>query len=362
MPETNDFINKLLSRNNDELDGILSYAENKKSGNHISNIKREDADAILKEFDTQKNITKIDSLNKNSNEPLNLNSDAQKKVSHTPDIRKITISDSGSKKIISHNSPENKVAASDSYTENKILHSSYAKKANFTNSDNKKNASEISDVKVPVTVQLNSSEADLITPDIKTDSIPDSQSADCRNPDIKKPVLSDQCAKKSTSKTKAASKNISVSSVPHNFHHIHLQPEICDYISYKSICNNQPASSSLIPEETRKINKIEIKEEISTPKNEKEPEPPNQHEESQMPDTGISSSEKFLLEQEEKHPRFYFAIGISIFLLTLLGLASCIYIGLNALKTFTKNYNGAAITSYYENNKDISTLICEKTL
>ena len=81
-----------------------------------------------------------------------------------------------------------------------------------------------------------------------------------------------------------------------------------------------------------------------------------------MPDTGISSSEKFLLEQEEKHPRFYFAIGISIFLLTLLGLASCIYIGLNALKTFTKNYNGAAITSYYENNKDISTLICEKTL
>ena len=102
MPETNDFINKLLSRNNDELDGILSYAENKKSGNHISNIKREDADAILKEFDTQKNITKIDSLNKNSNEPLNLNSDAQKKVSHTPDIRKITISDSGSKKIISH--------------------------------------------------------------------------------------------------------------------------------------------------------------------------------------------------------------------------------------------------------------------
>ena len=361
MPETNDFITKLLSRNNDELDDILSYAENKKSENHISNIKTEDADAILKEFDRQKNIIKIDSLNKNSNKPLILNSDAQKKFSNTPDIQKITISDSVSKKIVSHNSTENKVSASDSYTKNKISHSSYVKKAAITNSDNKKIASEISDVREPFAVQLNSIEPNLNKPDIKTDIITDSQSTYCRNPDIQKSVLSDQCVKKSTSKTKSPSKNISVSSVPHNFHHIHLEPEICNYISYKSICDNQEVSNSLIPEETRKINKIEIKEENSTPKNEKEPEPPNQHEESQVPDTSIRSSEKFMLEQEEKHPRFYFAIGISIFLLTLLGLASCIYLGLNALKSFTKNYNEGSIISYYGDNDNISTLICEKT-
>ena len=355
MPETNDFINKLLSRNNDELDDILSYAENKKSESNIGNIKREDTDAILKEFDIQKDIIKTDSLNKNSNKPLHLNSDAQKKVSHTREIQKKTISDKASKKIILQNPVENKAAASDSRHKYKDSHSSHAKKSANTNPDNKKNALEIPAVK------SNPDKAGLITSDTKSAIITNSESADFGNTDIKKPAVSAYSDKKSTSKTKASSKNISDSSVPRNFHHIYLQPEICDYISYKSICDNNTTGNSLIPEETRKINKLEIKEEIPKAQNEKEPENPNPNEEPLIPDKVIPSYENFMSEQEEKHPRFYFILGISIFLLTLLGLASCIYLGINALRTFTDNYNENAATSYYENDINTSALICEKT-
>jgi len=133
-----------------------------------------------------------------------------------------------------------------------------------------------------------------------------------------------------------------------NFHHLLATSPLQDYISYESICGNNTVKKAILEDEAqpKKENTLPLKiDETSEPEEDSLPPPAasESFDAFEFAD-GVSNAEKFITEQGVKHPKIYFAIGISIFFLTLLGLASCIYLGITALKHFAQNYSETTVT------------------
>lgn len=136
-----------------------------------------------------------------------------------------------------------------------------------------------------------------------------------------------------------------------NFHHLLSPAPLQDYISYESLCGTATKSEAILEDKNTqsKENTLPLKtEEIKEPQEDSLP-PPTTNEpfdafEFTDTETPVSNAEKFITEQGVKHPRIYFMIGISIFFLTLLGLASCIYLGVTALRNFAENYSDTSTT------------------
>lgn len=120
-----------------------------------------------------------------------------------------------------------------------------------------------------------------------------------------------------------------------NFHHFMPNTESYNYITYGSICDDKDDDTSVIEDKVARISPEKSKKMPSSEKSEKGDISENN---TKNYTDDISNMEKFISQQSERHPKFYFAIGISIFILALLGLISCAYLGLNALRSFTKSY------------------------
>lgn len=137
------------------------------------------------------------------------------------------------------------------------------------------------------------------------------------------------------------------SGITKNYHHVYLIHDTTEYISYGSICDfsEEDTAPVISDEPERDDNSVisdstEISEAIKhaadiSPEN-------NSNTADDLLDDGISGFDRFLSEQENRHPKFYFALGLSIFLVVMLGIISCAYLGLNAMKNFADSYRTGA--------------------
>ncbi|MBE6853161.1 MAG: hypothetical protein E7505_06755 [Ruminococcus sp.] len=131
-----------------------------------------------------------------------------------------------------------------------------------------------------------------------------------------------------------------------NLHHIMPEFSMPEYISYGSICDfaaekttpvieDDSAEESLPTDNDKNENQAQESSETDEANDEPTPETLN------LPDGKLplydeehtSDVERFIANQESKHPVLYFAVGFSIVLVTVLGLASCVYLGVTALRS-----------------------------
>lgn len=121
-----------------------------------------------------------------------------------------------------------------------------------------------------------------------------------------------------------------------NYHHIcRFICEKPDYISYGSICEFSEEDAA--PVITDDINKKEA-EVIPETENVPVPEESETVPETEGEYSALTGFERFYAEQEKRHSRFFFILGLSISLVVLLGIISCAYLGLNAMKNFADTY------------------------
>lgn len=294
MSETNEFINKLMNKNNEELDNILSFADGIKTEN-TSGIKQSADDILGELFDTEKKQAAQNTAQKNTGKKTD------------------------NKSIISENkSSENK---SKKNNKKSFVKDTAAKSKSKKNNDKK-------------------SSSENVTP--KTDSSKDTEFT-------RKIITSDFPA----------------DTVQRNLHHVLFEHE-CEYISFSSICEgSRETSAPIIKDEAVKvISNFETREiKLLTPDDtsaeKTEAVKPADTTPSYKPEIAanlsdelnntlyddVSDAEKFISMQGVKHPKIFFVIGLSIFSLALLGLISCAYLGLNAMKKFTQNYQPTQTTS-----------------
>ena len=130
--------------------------------------------------------------------------------------------------------------------------------------------------------------------------------------------------------------SVPVSDSSKNFHHIcTFSYEIPDYISYGSICGFSEEDTALVitddvPEKEPEI----IPEEENVPLHEKSDAGPETEDEY----SALTGFDRFFAEQEKRHSKFFFILGLSVTLVVILGMVSCAYLGLNAMKNFADTY------------------------
>ncbi|MDO5559289.1 MAG: hypothetical protein Q4F95_06780 [Oscillospiraceae bacterium] len=118
--------------------------------------------------------------------------------------------------------------------------------------------------------------------------------------------------------------------IPENFHHVLMEHNALDFISYKNVISeDSPVSSDNTSSDTNLDSRVRNQNPDSTSAGFSDIDE----------DADLSDSEKFMQEQSIRHPKLYFIIGVSIALLTLLGLLSLIYLGVSFLRNFAGNYN-----------------------
>ena len=130
--------------------------------------------------------------------------------------------------------------------------------------------------------------------------------------------------------------SVPVSDSSKNYHHIcSLSYEIPDYISYGSICEFSEEDTAPIitddvtekaPEMVPEEENIQLHEE-----DEKVPETEDEY-------SALTGFDRFFAEQEKRHSKFFFILGLSITLVVILGMVSCALLGLNAMRDFADNY------------------------
>jgi hypothetical protein len=127
-----------------------------------------------------------------------------------------------------------------------------------------------------------------------------------------------------------------------NLHHITPDFTIPEYISYSSICDFESGlSAPVIEDESCEETSAPLTKEEETTEQEQEEAEEQPDETLILPDGKLplieeeqkSDAERFIANQENRHPVFYFAVGFSIVLVTVLGLASCIYLGVTAVRS-----------------------------
>ena len=130
--------------------------------------------------------------------------------------------------------------------------------------------------------------------------------------------------------------SVPVSDSSKNYHHIcSLSYEMPDYISYGSICefseeDTAPVITDDVPEKAPEMvpeeENIQLHEE-----DEKVPETEDEY-------SALTGFDRFFAEQEKRHSKFFFILGLSITLVVILGMVSCALLGLNAMRDFADNY------------------------
>lgn len=130
--------------------------------------------------------------------------------------------------------------------------------------------------------------------------------------------------------------SVPVSDSSKTYHHIcSFSYEIPDYISYGSICefseeDTAPVITDDVPEKETEI----IPEEENIPVNEENDTVPETEDEY----SALTGFDRFFAEQEKRHSKFFFILGLSITLVVILGMVSCAFLGLNAMKDFADKY------------------------
>lgn len=142
--------------------------------------------------------------------------------------------------------------------------------------------------------------------------------------------------------------DVSLSSESRNFHHVYFMTDTAEYITYGSICEfGEEETAPVISDDADLTTASEIPEtdtddDISRNYKNAADISASQPDDYLAADTeyqdNLSGFDKFLAEQENRHPKFYFILGLSIFIIVMLGLISCAYLGLNAMKNFADNY------------------------
>lgn len=138
----------------------------------------------------------------------------------------------------------------------------------------------------------------------------------------------------------------SVSSGTQNFHHVYFIADTTEYITYGSICEySEEETAPVICDEaeqtepviTEEVTAADISESLKTaaetPSSDKSDDYMNADEYDD-----ISGFDRFCAEQENRHPKFYFILGLSIFLVVMLGIISCVILGLDAMRNFAESY------------------------
>ncbi len=140
--------------------------------------------------------------------------------------------------------------------------------------------------------------------------------------------------------------------VVHNYHHVLISPDQfrCTPFQKKNpetectVIRN-PIISDNSHEE---IKSIEVSQEKDEQPIEREPQnndvPEINHKQKysifdEIDESDHDNAEEFIKSQSMKHPKFYLILGISIFFLTLFGIASFVYLGLNAMRKFCETYS-----------------------
>ena len=141
--------------------------------------------------------------------------------------------------------------------------------------------------------------------------------------------------------------------VVHNYHHVLINPEQFRYVPQQNkkpeieyACTRNAIISDEPAQEEKNVITIQQKKEEKPQKqhdqNDDISEKSDKHKHTVFDDIDESdpyNAKEFINIQAMKHPRFYLIVGISIFFLTILGLGSCIYLGLSALRKFCETYN-----------------------
>lgn len=132
--------------------------------------------------------------------------------------------------------------------------------------------------------------------------------------------------------TSGNTKSAQEQAVIRTFHHIipdpdQFRPKYSEFIIPDSRKENDDLSESSISAEDEPAQAETETEPVSEPKKTTVFD--------KIGDTPEDADE-FMKTQASMHPKFYFALGISIFILAVLGFAACIHWGLNALRVFTE--------------------------
>ncbi|MDD6825157.1 MAG: hypothetical protein PUE12_03445 [Oscillospiraceae bacterium] len=128
-----------------------------------------------------------------------------------------------------------------------------------------------------------------------------------------------------------------------NFHRLLNSYEAQDYITYGSICEfNKKDVVPLITDEAEHVKpsapESDPPELIAEKTEEKDTSGSipkiNASDLFESSEDNMSNAERFVSQQETKHPRLYFLLGFFIFMVMLLGLVSFIFIGVDTIKKF----------------------------
>lgn len=128
-----------------------------------------------------------------------------------------------------------------------------------------------------------------------------------------------------------------------NFHRLLNPYESQDYITYGSICEfNKKDIVPLISDEAERVKssapESDSPEHIAEKSEEKDTSDGvpkiNASDLFESGENNMSDAERFVSQQETKHPKLYFLLGFFIFMVMLLGLVSFIFIGVDTIKKF----------------------------
>lgn len=134
--------------------------------------------------------------------------------------------------------------------------------------------------------------------------------------------------------------------IPENFHHLLLKHDVCNFISYKNICDEDTPASDDIADTANDFSTDMTQNDNAADHPQADNSNQNEYDTTQTDDDydadedeDMTESQRFMKVEGMRHPKFYFTVGISIAILTLLGLISLIYLGVSFLRNFSENYN-----------------------